>query len=65
MYVCLCNRIRDSELEELGKKGVRSAKEAYRELEAEFACFCCKKEAEEILTAASKGHKPHLTLVAS
>ena len=64
MYVCLCNGIRDSELEELGRKGITNAARAYKMLESEFACACCEQEAEEILKAAAKGREPHLTLVA-
>lgn len=65
MYVCLCNGIRDSELKELGEKGVRNVEQAFRELDSEIVCSCCKDEAEEILTAANENRSPNLKLVAS
>lgn len=64
MYVCLCNAIRDSELEKLGDQGVSSAEEAYKRLGAEMACACCKDEAEEILKASAQHREPKLRLVA-
>lgn len=64
MYVCLCNAIRDSELEKLGGEGVVSAEEAYKRLGAEMVCMCCKDEAEEILAASRQHREPRLRLVA-
>ena len=41
MYICLCNGIKDTELQELARKGVRTAEDAYRQLGVEMNCVDC------------------------
>lgn len=52
MYVCLCNGIRDSELEDLASRGVRAAEEAYAALDVEMSCETCKDCVQEVLDRA-------------
>ena len=49
MYVCLCNGIKESELQELGRQGVRDVQKAFSELESEPVCTSCMDEAEMVL----------------
>jgi bacterioferritin-associated ferredoxin len=41
MYICLCNGIKDTELQELARKGIRTAEDAYRQLGVEMNCVDC------------------------
>ena len=49
MYVCLCNGIRETELQQLGREGVRDVEEAFHKLDSEPVCTCCLDEAENVL----------------
>jgi len=72
MYVCLCNGIRETELKQLGREGVRDVHEAFERLDSEPACTCCLEEAanvlkgEDVLQKAPQGKAKdasHLKLV--
>jgi bacterioferritin-associated ferredoxin len=52
MYVCLCNGIKDSELRELARKGVRTAEEAYRHLGVEMTCVDCADYIQVVIDEA-------------
>ena len=41
MFVCLCNAIRDQELREAVRGGVRTAEDAYRLFGVEMNCADC------------------------
>ena len=49
MYVCLCNGIRETELRQLSREGVRDVKTAYARLDSELECQCCQEEAQMVL----------------
>lgn len=49
MYICLCNAIREKELESLGRRGVRSADDAYAALDVEMSCSTCRDYVQEVL----------------
>lgn len=49
MYVCLCNGIRETELKQLGREGVRDIHEAFNRLDSEPVCTCCLDEVEMVL----------------
>jgi bacterioferritin-associated ferredoxin len=53
MYVCVCNAIRESEIEALARKGVRTAAELYGVLGVEVSCASCTEHIEEILESAN------------
>ncbi len=62
MYVCLCNGIRETELRQLAREGVRDVKTAYARLDSELECQCCQEEAQMVLNdekilAAKPTHK--------
>lgn len=54
MYVCVCNAIRDSEIEALARKGARTAEEVYGILGVEVSCATCTDHIEEILVSVSE-----------
>jgi len=54
MYVCLCNAIKDTELEELARDGVRHAHDAYSALGVEVNCETCTDYVQAILDETSK-----------
>ena len=49
MYVCLCNRYRDSEIRALAEQGVRCAHQAYRCLGNGPECGQCLEFAQELI----------------
>jgi bacterioferritin-associated ferredoxin len=53
MYVCVCNAIRDSEIEALARKGARSADDVYGLLGVEVSCASCTEHIEELLETAT------------
>ena len=70
MYVCLCNGIRETELRQLAREGVRDVKTAYARLDSELVCQYCLEEAQMVLNdekilEAKPAHKstPRLSLV--
>lgn len=49
MYVCICNGYRDAELQEVAKRGVRCAREAYNSLGAGPQCGQCIEVAQDLI----------------
>lgn len=49
MYICICNAIRDSELRDLARSGVRSADCAYEALGCEPHCATCIEYVQAVL----------------
>ena len=49
MFVCLCNAIRERELREAIRLGVRTAEEAYRFLGVEMNCADCGDELQRAI----------------
>lgn len=52
MFICICNAIRDTELETLARNGVRTADEAYLALDVEVSCETCREYVQETLDEA-------------
>lgn len=52
MYICLCNRFRDAELETAVEKGARSAAEVFEALGVQPQCGGCLDFAEEMVEQA-------------
>ena len=63
MYVCICNRYRDSDLRDLAEEGAKSAEEAYSALGDGPRCGRCLQFAQtlmdEVFTASSAKSPPH------
>ena len=49
MYVCLCHRVNDRQIQKLARSGVRNMDELQEATELGRGCGCCMMEAEEIL----------------
>ena len=49
MYVCICNAIREAEVRELVRTGVRTAEQAYEELGCAPVCTHCTAYLQEVL----------------
>ncbi len=49
MYVCICNAIREAEVRELVRAGVRTAEQAYEEFGCEPVCTHCTDYMQEVL----------------
>lgn len=49
MYICVCNAIKSSEIEDLARQGVRSAAEVYTALDVETNCESCVEFVQEAL----------------
>ncbi len=53
MYVCICNRYRDSDLRDLAADGARSAEEAYSVLGSGPRCGRCLQFAQALIDEAA------------
>ena len=53
MYVCICNRYRDSDLRDLAEGGARSVEEAYSALGYGPQCGRCLEFAQNFLDLVS------------
>ena len=53
MYVCLCNAIKDTELEALAREGIRQAEDAYVVLGVEISCSTCVDYVQAVLDEAT------------
>ena len=49
MYVCICNAIREAEVRELARAGVRTAGEAYERCGCAPVCTECTAHMQEVL----------------
>ena len=49
MIVCSCNAIREDEIRQAARQGVRGADSVYRLLGCDFECGCCADYAQEII----------------
>lgn len=58
MYVCLCNAIRETELEALARQGVRTAEKAYLALGVEVSCACCEEHVQAVLDETAGASLP-------
>lgn len=52
MYVCICNAIKDSEVRDLIRRGVRSADHVYEALGCEPHCATCTETLQAMLDGA-------------
>ena len=52
MYVCLCNGIKDSELQDLARNGIRKAEDAYRQMGVEMHCEDCADYVQVVIDEA-------------
>lgn len=55
MYVCVCNAIKDSELRDIARRGVRSADYAYEALGCEPHCATCIEYVQAVLDDENEG----------
>lgn len=51
MIVCLCNALRESQVRDLGRAGVRCEREAYQRLGCRPQCGQCLRFAREVLVS--------------
>ena len=52
MYICVCNAVTDSDIQEAVDGGVRNLKQLTRETGCSSSCGCCKEMALEVLQQA-------------
>jgi bacterioferritin-associated ferredoxin len=57
MYVCICNAIRESDLETAIARGTKRFAEFSQETGCSGTCGTCKEDAESLFNAALKAHK--------
>lgn len=50
MYVCICNAIRETEIQSVIAKGVRDVDDVYKALGVEPQCGTCRSFISELLT---------------
>lgn len=50
MYICICNALKESQLHEMVKAGVRCEKEAYARLGCRPQCGTCLPVARALMT---------------
>lgn len=53
MYICICNGIRESELQRLGREGVRDPRKALARFGCEPQCESCLEEVQAVLFGGS------------
>jgi len=56
MFVCLCNGIKDTELRDLARNGVRKAEDAYREIGVEMHCEDCSEYVQAVIDESITDH---------
>jgi len=49
VFVCICNAIKETELRETVRKGVRDVEGAYSNLGVQFECAQCKDFAKDVI----------------
>lgn len=64
MFVCICNRITESEVRQAARCGAATPEAAYACQGGEVQCGCCLDYAQEVIDEA-RGTKRHLRLVSS
>ena len=62
MFVCICNRITESEVRKAARGGATTADAAYACQGCEVQCGCCLDYAQEVIDE-ERGTKRHLRLV--
>ena len=62
MFVCICNRITESEVRKAARCGVATPEAAYACEGCEVQCGCCLEYAQEVIDA-ERGARSHLRLV--
>ena len=68
MYVCICNAVRESEIEQVIAEGVRDVDAVYEALDVEPQCGTCRAYIREMMAevpssvppAAASGSNPEL-----
>ena len=56
MYVCVCNAIKNSEIQDLANRGVRRAADVYTALEVNRNCANCAAYVQEALDDCRSEH---------
>ena len=56
MYVCVCNAIKNSEIQDLANRGVRAAADVYAALEVNRNCANCAEYVQEALDDCRSDH---------
>lgn len=56
MYVCVCNAIKNSEIQDLANRGVRRAADVYAALEVNRNCANCPVYVQEALDDCRSDH---------
>ena len=56
MYVCVCNAIKNSEIQDLANRGVRRAADVYAALEVNRNCANCAEYVQEALDDCRSEH---------
>ena len=62
MFVCICNRITESEVRKAARCGATTPDAAYACEGCEVQCGCCLDYAQEVIDA-ERGARSHLRLV--
>ncbi|MCR9141089.1 MAG: (2Fe-2S)-binding protein [bacterium] len=55
MYVCICNRVNDRQIQKLARQGVSCLDELQERTSLGKGCGCCMLEAEQILEEHCSG----------
>ena len=55
MYICICNAIRDNELEDAARKVGGTAHDIYRALGCTPQCGQCLEDADDVIDSARVG----------
>jgi bacterioferritin-associated ferredoxin len=64
MFVCICNRITESEVRKAARCGAKTADAAYACQGCEVQCGCCLDYAQEVIDE-ERGVPRHLRLVSA
>jgi bacterioferritin-associated ferredoxin len=59
MYVCICNRYRDAEIDQIARSGVRCARAAYSSLGNGPRCGRCLSLAQNLIDRIHQGAEQH------
>ena len=62
MFVCVCNRITESEVRDAARGGAATPEKAYACFGCEVQCGCCLDYAQEVIDEVA-ATPPHLRLV--
>ena len=57
MYICLCNRVNDRQIQNLARQGVSTLAELQERTSLGTGCGCCIIEAEELLEECHAGNR--------